>query len=115
SLVELSERADGQIEEKPAPRELSGDRVTVLDIYGRLFFAGARTLEQILPAVPSDIEHPVVILRLRGQSTLGATLVDVLREYAERLRSVDGRLYITGVGNEALAHLERIPGFRETD
>lgn len=81
--------------------------MTVLDVYGHLFFAGARTLERLLPVVPPGIEHPAVVLRLRGRRSLGATLVDVLTTYADRLAEVDGRLYVTGVGAEALEHLTR--------
>jgi SulP family sulfate permease len=111
SLVELVERDDGRIEERTPPESLSGDTVTVLDVYGRLFFAGARTLERLLPALPDGIEHPVVILRLRGKTNLGATVVEALSNYAERLRSVDGRLYVSGVGDEALGHLLRTGTF----
>lgn len=112
SLVELVERDDGRIEERPAPDRLSADTITVLDVYGRLFFAGARTLERLLPAVPDGIEHPVVILRIRGKTNLGATVVDALSNYAEQLRSVEGRLYVSGVSDEALEHLLRTGEFR---
>ncbi len=114
SLVEMIEGRDGNIEERPAPKALAGDRVTALDAYGHLFYAGARTLERLLPDVPQSIRHPVVVLRLRGRSTLGATLVDVLSDYAERLREVGGRLYVTGVGKEALEHLKRTGRFHDT-
>lgn len=113
SLVEMRARPDGSIGEVAAPKQLEGDRVTALDVYGHLFYAGARTLERILPSVPRDIEHPVVILRLRGRRTLGATLVDVLTTYADRLAEVGGRLYVTGVGEEALAHLKKTGRFKD--
>jgi hypothetical protein len=46
---------------------------TVLDVYGHLFYAGARTLEKLLPSSAHGAESPVVILRLRGRAILGAT------------------------------------------
>ena len=49
SLVELVERPDGQIEERTPPDQLPSGKVTVLDGYGHLFYAGARTLERLLP------------------------------------------------------------------
>jgi len=68
----------------------------VLDVYGHLFFAGARTLERLLPR-PQDSQNTVVILRLRSQATLGATLLEVLSNYASMLEAVNGRLYLSGI------------------
>src|SRR6185437_14784743 len=73
SIVELHKMSDGRIEEREPPRELRSNDVTVLDIYGHLFFAGARTLERLLPE-PRRADNPLVILRLRGRGMLGATL-----------------------------------------
>lgn len=100
SLVRLVKRPDGQIEELKAPKKLSSHEVTVLDIYGHLFYAGARTLEQQLPA-PEGSQSPVVVLRLRGYNSLGATLLDVLSDYAEKLKAVGGRLYLSGMSEAA--------------
>jgi SulP family sulfate permease len=99
SLVELVERPDGRMEEREAPRHLSDNTITVLDVYGHLFYAGARTLERLLPG-PEGARHPVVILRLRGRTTVGATLVEVLANYAGRLKEVDGRLYLAGISKQ---------------
>jgi SulP family sulfate permease len=71
--------------------------VTVLEVYGHLFFAGARTLERLLPA-PDEAESPVVILRLRGRTQFRATLTDVLARYADQLHAAQGRLYLSGIG-----------------
>jgi SulP family sulfate permease len=109
SVVELIRRPDGRLEERTPPERLPGGKVTVLDIYGHVFFAGARTLERLLPP-PGEERRPVVILRLRGYTVLGATMINVLSDYAERLRQVDGRLYLAGISSEsALRLLETEP------
>ena len=100
SLVQLVKRPDGLIEERNAPKKLSSHEVTVLDIYGHLFYAGARTLEQQLPA-PEGTQSPVVVLRMRGYNSFGATLLDVLSDYAEKLKAVGGRLYLSGMSEAA--------------
>ena len=100
SLVQLVKRPDGLIEERNAPKKLASDEVMVLDIYGHLFYAGARTLEGHLPA-PEGTHHPVVVLRMRGYNDLGATLLDVLSDYAEKLNAVGGRLYLSGMSEAA--------------
>jgi len=105
SVGELVERPDGRIEERKAPKHLPSDQVTVLDVYGSLSYAGARTLERLLPS-PQGARNPVVILRLRGRTTVGATLVDVLSTYAGRLRAANGRLLLSGISEDARHHLD---------
>ncbi|MBB6611576.1 SulP family inorganic anion transporter [Pontibacter sp. Tf4] len=99
TLVELRKRSDGTIEEHKPPKTLKGNQVTVLNVYGNLFYAGARTLEHLLPK-PEDARNPVVILRLRGRKKLGPTLVSVLADYASLLHDVNGKLYLTGVSEQ---------------
>src|SRR5574340_186022 len=96
SLVELVHHDDGAIEERKPPSTLASGRVTVLDGYGQLFYAGAHTLERLLPKAGGS-ERPVVVLRLRGLSSMGATLLDVLARYARDIGNAGGRLYLSGV------------------
>jgi sulfate permease, SulP family len=88
--------------------------VTVLDVYGHLFYAGARTLARFLPN-PGDAENPVVILRLRGRTTVGATLIDELSAYADQLAEAKGRLYLTGLSEDVYDQMERTGKLREAD
>jgi SulP family sulfate permease len=113
SIVELVKRSDGLIEERKPPQRLPSNKVTVLDVYGYLFYAGARTLERLLPK-PNGTENPVVILRLRGRTNLGATLVEVLANYANKLQESHGRLYLTGISEEAYEQMVRTGKLRLT-
>ncbi|XVU22901.1 SulP family inorganic anion transporter [Actinoplanes sp. CA-054009] len=105
-VVRLTPRDDGAFVEQPAPRELESRQVTLLDVYGSLFYAGARTLQARLPD-PAGAERPVVVLRLRGRAMLGATAFAVLSDYASRLADAGGRLYLTGVDPAVLRQLHR--------
>ena len=49
----------------------------------------------------------MVILRLRGYTRVGATLVEVLDDYADALAEVGGRLYLSGVDDEVGKQLRR--------
>ena len=101
----LRQDDDGGLVESNVPRALDADHgVVVINIYGSLFFAGARTLAERLPR-PAGAVRPVVILRLRGQSHIGATLVDVLDDYADELAAAGGRLYLTGIDAQLLEPL----------
>jgi SulP family sulfate permease len=106
SVAELVERSDGQIEERPPDDQLRSNDVTVLAIRGHLFFAGARTLERLLPSVEGSTNAAVVI-RLRGQTRIGATLVDVLAGYAQKLEDENGRLYFSGLSKAVNDRLRR--------
>jgi SulP family sulfate permease len=104
SIVALRSLPDGRLEEgKPADR-LPSDQVTVLDVYGHLFFAGARTFERLLPKVDGST-NAVVVLRLRGRTDVGATLTEVLARYADKLREAGGRLYLSGLSKDAYEHV----------
>ncbi|MEV0803717.1 SulP family inorganic anion transporter [Kribbella sp. NPDC050281] len=104
-VVELKPAGDGRWIEHPAPEQLSSHQTIVLDVYGSLLYAGSRTLGARLPD-PAGAEAPAVVLRLRGRTSVGATFVKVLADYAAALHAVGGRLYLSGV-DHGLAELLR--------
>lgn len=106
TVVQLTETEPGKIKRGKAPATLPSNVVTVLDIFGSLFYAGARTLEHLLPPV-GDATAPVVVLRMHGRATVGATLVDVLAKYAAQLQKAGGRLYLSGVDPAMYDQLKR--------
>jgi len=105
-VVELVPHADGSVEERVAPSRLKSQAITTLDIHGNLSYASARTVERLLPAV-EDTDRAVVILRLRGRESLGATLIDVLARYARAIQSAGGRFYLSGISAHAHEQLAR--------
>ena len=104
-VVELKSAGEGRWTEHPAPERLSSHQTIVLDVYGSLLYAGARTLGAHLPD-PAGTEAPAVVLRLRGRTSVGATFVKVVADYAAALDAVGGRLYLSGV-DHGLAELLR--------
>jgi SulP family sulfate permease len=56
-----------------------------------------------------------VILRLRGRSTVGATLIDELSSYGEQLAEMNGRLYLTGLSEDVYDQLVRTGKLHEAD
>jgi SulP family sulfate permease len=75
---------------------LTSEHITILDVYGSLLYAGARTLQARLPD-PGEARSPVVVLRLRRRAFLGATFIKVVGDYADQLAERGGRLYLTGL------------------
>ena len=82
--------------EQPAPKQVPSNQLTLLHIYGSLFFAAAKSVEEMLPDV-DDARHAVVAISLRGQGEIGSTFVTVLKRYAEALHARDSKLMLIGV------------------
>jgi len=96
----------GRARETTCPRSLSDASVTVLDIYGSLFFAAAPKLKDSLPAVGAA-KCAIVVLRLRGRGTLHSATIELVHDYAADLAVGGGRLYLAGVGPEMEDQLRR--------
>jgi len=111
-VVQIAIGDDGRPREARGPRTLSDSSVTVLDIYGSLFFAAGPKVRDCLPAV-GGARCAVVVLRLRGRGTLHSTTIALIRDYAAELAAGGGRLYLAGVGAEMEDQLGRT-GLRQT-
>lgn len=108
---ELVREDDGQIHVRDdAPSELRSGEVTVLDIYGPLYFAAARTLRERLPA-PDSAEGAAVVLRIRGNSQIGATFIEEIDDYAHELAEHGGRLYLCGMTPDLAERFRRADRF----
>jgi SulP family sulfate permease len=83
------------IEQKP-PAEAPSNKLTLLNIYGSLFFAAASSIEEMLPKVEGS-RRAVVAIIVRGEPELGSTFMNVIKRYAEALKARDGRLMLVGV------------------
>jgi len=103
---------DGGFRECPPPAQLASDRVTMLDVYGSLFYAGARTVGRLLPS-PRGASRAVVVLRLRGQSNLGVTFLDVASAYARQLQAGGGTLFLAGVDPAVKRQMAKTGHLRE--
>lgn len=136
-VVRLKPGPDGGLVETRPPRTVTAGETVILDAYGSLFYAGTRTLQRHLPTpvaaaepdaqvapggqtAPAAAEDdgdpgdrarpapgPVVILRLRGRTTLGATFLKVIGDYARLLDDAGGMLYLTGVDPVLAADWDR--------
>ncbi len=92
--------------EQSAPVKLPDQEVTLLNIYGSLFFASAVTFEQNLPSA-DDAKQAVVIFILRGHPEVGSTFLGVVRRYATALQANGGHLMLAGVGPRLLDQLDK--------
>jgi SulP family sulfate permease len=92
--------------EEPVPKAVPSNELTILHVYGSLFFAAAKNLEAMLPGVDST-RHAVVAIILRGKVQIGSTFVNVLQRYAEALQARGGTLMLVGVEPSVRDQLSR--------
>ncbi len=105
-VLALERNADGTYSESPAPEVLPDDQVTVVDIYGSVFYAGADIIGGLLPKA-SGSHRPAVVLRLRGRGDVGSTFLGIVERYRGEIEQAGGILLLAGVGPELHEQLER--------
>jgi sulfate permease, SulP family len=82
--------------EQEAPRLLPSHKLTLLQVYGSLFFAAAKNLEDMLPK-SDGTTNAVLAISLRGKSEIGSTFITVLQRYSKALRERGSKLMLVGV------------------
>lgn len=103
-VVALVRLPDGRWSEQAPPAVLPSESVTVVDIYGSVFYAGVDLVDKLLPAV-ADSRRPCLIVRLRGRSEIGSTALLMLRRYHEQIVAAGGRMILAGVDEALLVRL----------
>ena len=92
--------------EQPPPRRLPSHQLTLLHVYGSLFFAAAKSMEEMLPEIGHS-RRAVLAINLRGKGEVGSTFITVLQRYAKTLHAHDSRLMLVGVDQDVRAQLDR--------
>ncbi|MGE5375080.1 MAG: SulP family inorganic anion transporter, partial [Bacteroidota bacterium] len=105
-VVEWVFQVSGWPVERPAPKQLTSDKITVLFTYGNLFYAAADNFEKSLPS-PEGTQRAVVILALRGYEDIGSTMIGALHRYAQTLYTYNGKLMLAGVAPMLQSQLQR--------
>jgi len=105
-VVELIPLDDGRAAEAPPPSKLASHSVTILNVYGSLLYAGSRTLQAKLPD-PSKSQSAALVLRLRKRTSLGATFIKVISDYAAQLAVGGGRVYMSGLDAHVIEQLRK--------
>lgn len=105
-VVALERTPEGRWAEHEPPATLPSNAVTVVDIYGSVFYAGVELVDKLLPSV-GDAVKPCLIVRMRGRSEIGSTALLMFRRYHERISAAGGRLILAGVDAALLEKLRR--------
>ncbi|MDX2231569.1 MAG: SulP family inorganic anion transporter [Leptolyngbyaceae cyanobacterium bins.349] len=95
-----------QFQERPAPADIPPSSITILHIYGSVFYASADLLQAALPS-PYTADQSVVILGLRGRIELGSTFIKLLERYASELGTRNSKLMLAGVAPAVVKQLAK--------
>jgi SulP family sulfate permease len=106
TIIQWVPQPEGFPVEQPAPRQLPSRQLTLLHVYGSLFFAAAKNLEEMLPAV-EQTTHAVVAISVRGAGEIGSTFLIVLERYAKALHAHDSKLMLVGVDEPTRGQLAK--------
>jgi len=102
----LVREGQGRYREEEPPERLPDREVTILDIYGSIFYAAADVIAEKLPDV-RGAKGAVLVLRLRGRGEVGSSAIGLFRRYATDLQQGGGALLLAGVGHGMADQLER--------
>ncbi len=105
-VVALKRDDEGHFIEGDAPTKLPDDSVTILDVYGSVFYAGTDVIDRLLPDALGT-RNTVVVLRLRGRADVGSTFLELIRRYSAQVAEGGGYLALVGIGPALLDQLER--------
>lgn len=97
---------EGRFAEEEPPERLPDGEVTIIDIYGSVFYANTDAIDARLPDV-DGARRAILVLRLRGRGELGSSVIALLRRWAEQLQEGGGALLLAGIGEEMHDQLER--------
>jgi SulP family sulfate permease len=97
---------DGRFSEEDPPEKLPDGEVTIIDIYGSVFYADTAAIDAKLPEVRGT-QGAVLVVRLRGRGELGSSALGLFRAWAEQLQEGGGALLLAGVGQQMDDQLER--------
>jgi SulP family sulfate permease len=105
-VVTLTRDDQGRHVEGEPPAKLADHTVTVLDVYGSVFYAGTDVIDRLLPDA-IGARDAVVVLRLRGRADVGSTFLELIRRYSAQIAEGGGYLALVGIGPALLDQLER--------
>jgi sulfate permease, SulP family len=97
---------EGRYAEEDPPERLPDGEVTIIDIYGSIFYAAADVIASKLPDV-REAKDSVLVLRLRGRGEVGSSAIGLFRRYATDLQRGGGALLLAGVGHHMADQLKR--------
>lgn len=98
--------ANGSFREVPLPAKVPSHYPILISVTGYLHFAAIHDIEKRLTAL-SEIDRPIIILRMRATSLLGSTAISFLEAMLKLIQEHNGALILCGVEPGVAKTLDR--------
>jgi SulP family sulfate permease len=104
-VVELVRRDDGKWETKPAPESLTSNQITVIQIYGNLYFADVYSADDMLPSY-EGITNAVLIYSQRGRESIDFTRAEYVQKLSAKYQQSGNRLMLCDVEKNVMKQMQ---------
>jgi SulP family sulfate permease len=103
--VELVLRDDGHWDTRPTPEELTSDEITVIQIYGNIYFADVYSADDLLPSY-EQATNAVLIYSMRGRESIDLTTIEYIKKLSKKYNESGNRLMLCGVEENVLNQMK---------
>jgi SulP family sulfate permease len=104
-VVELVRRDDGHWDTGPAPDKLISNEITVIQIYGNIYFADVYSADDLLPAY-EESTTAVLIYSMRGRESIDLTTIEYIKKLSKKYNESGNRLMLCGVEENVLNQMK---------
>jgi SulP family sulfate permease len=104
-VVELVRRDDGHWQTRPTPEKLTSDQVTVIQIYGNVYFADVYSADELLPSY-EGVTNAVLIYSMRGREATDLTALDYAKKLSRKYQESGNRLMLCGVEANVMKQMQ---------
>jgi SulP family sulfate permease len=104
-VVELVHRDDGHWDTGPAPDKLTSNEITVIQIYGNVYFADVYSADDLLPSY-EEATNAVLIYSMRGRESTNITSIEYIIQLSKKYRESGNRLMLCGVEENVLKQMK---------
>ena len=103
-VVELVLRDDGRWDTRPASDKLNTNEITVIQIYGNIYFADVYSADDLLPSY-EGATNAVLIYSMRGRENIDITTIEYARKLSEKYRESGNRLILCDVEENVIQQM----------
>jgi SulP family sulfate permease len=104
-VVELVRRDDGDWDTRPVPDKLTSDEITVIQIYGNIYFADVYSADDWLPSY-EEATNAVLIYSMRGRESIDLTTIEYIKKLSYKYNETGNRLMLCGVEENVLNQMK---------
>ena len=104
-VVQLVRTDDGHWETRSAPDKLTSNQITVIQIYGNVYFADVYSADDLLPSY-EGATNAVLIYSMRGRESIDLTVINYAQKLTKKYQESGNRLILCGVEKKVMKQMQ---------